>query len=117
MAEQERQVRIELLGQEYRFFTAASDEELETILSLVRGLVETDSAPHRGTLVSIRVVTLACLNIASQYVRLKSEFDRFRLANNRRLCEITAAIEDDLRGSAVSPDGNCPSGQNAPAAD
>jgi len=117
MAEQERQVRIELLGQEYRFFTAASDEELEAILSLVRSLVETDSTSHRGTLVSVRVVTLACLNIASQYVRLKSEFDRFRLENSRRLREMTAAVEDDLRGKAISPDGNCLSGQDAPVAD
>jgi len=117
MAEQERQVRIELLGQEYRFFTAASDEELEAILSLVRALVATDSTPHSGTLVSVRVVTLACLNIASQYVRLKSEFDSFRLENSRRLHEMTAAIEDDLYRSTIFPDGNCLSGQDAPVAD
>jgi len=117
MVEQERQVRIELLGQEYRFFTAASDEELEAILSLVRGLVETDATPHRGTLVSVRVVTLACLNIASQYVRLKSEFDRFRLENSRRLHEITAAVENDLHGHSLFPDGNCLSGHDAPVAD
>jgi cell division protein ZapA (FtsZ GTPase activity inhibitor) len=117
MAEQERQVRIELLGQEYRFLTAASDEELEAILSLVQGLVETDSTSHRGTLVSVRVVTLACLNIASQYVRLKSEFDRFRLENSRHLRQMTAAIEDDLHGNTVCPDGNCLAGQDAPVAD
>ena len=98
MDAEERQVRIELLGQEYRFFTAATDEELETILSLVRGLVETDSTAHCGTLVSVRVVTLACLNIASQYVRLKTEFDHFRLENSRCLQEIAAAIEKDLHG-------------------
>jgi len=95
---QERQVRIELLGQEYRFFTAASDEELEAVLSLVRTLVETDTTVHRGTLVSIRVVTLACLNIASQYVRLKTENDHFRLENSRRLREMATAIERDLHG-------------------
>ncbi|MDR0477967.1 MAG: cell division protein ZapA [Desulfobulbaceae bacterium] len=96
MDAQERQVRIELLGQEYWFFTAATDEEVEAILSLVRGLVKTDATAHPGTLVSVRVVTLACLNIASQYVRLKTEFDHFRLENNRRLQEVAAAIEEDL---------------------
>ncbi|MDR3090387.1 MAG: cell division protein ZapA [Desulfobulbaceae bacterium] len=97
MAEQERQVQIELLGQEYRFFTAAGEEELAEILSLVRQLVETDSTTtNRGTLVSTRLVTLACLNIASQYVRLKNEFDRFRLENSRRLTEMAATIEEDL---------------------
>ena len=96
MDAQERQVRIELLGQEYRFFTAATDEELEAILSLVRNLVETDSTSHRGTLVSVRLVTLACLNIASQYVRLKTEFEHFQLENSRRLEEMAAAIEKDL---------------------
>jgi cell division protein ZapA len=98
MEGKERQVQIELLGQEYRFFTAASDQELEAILSLVRTLVETDTTVHRGTLVSMRVVTLACLNIASQYVRLKTECDHFRLDNNRRLREMAAAIEKDLHG-------------------
>ena len=96
MDAQERQVRIELLGQEYRFFTAATDEEVAAILSLVRELVETDVTAHSGTLVSVRVVTLACLNIASRYVRLKTEFDRFRLENSRHLQEIAAAIEKDL---------------------
>jgi len=98
MNAQERQVRIELLGQEYRFFTAATEEELEAILSLVRDLVETDATAHRGTLVSVRVVMLACLNIASQFVRLKTEFDGFRLENSRRLREMAAAIEEDLYG-------------------
>ncbi|HBT97628.1 MAG TPA: hypothetical protein DEB25_08380 [Desulfobulbaceae bacterium] len=99
MDEEERQVRIELLGQEYRFFTAAGDEELAAILSLVRKLVESDSTTHRGgTLVSVRVVTLACLNIASQYVRLQTEFDSFRLENSRRLHEMAAAIEEDIHG-------------------
>jgi len=98
MDAQERQVRIELLGQEYRFFTAATDDELEAILSLVRNLVETDTGGHRGTLVSVRLVTLACLNIASQYVRLKTDFDRFRLENDRRLREMATAIEEDLYG-------------------
>ena len=98
MEGEERQVRIELLGQEYRFFTTASDEEVEAILSLVRALVETDTTVHRGTLVSIRAVTLACLNIASQYVRLKTECDHFQLENSRRLREMAAAIEKDLHG-------------------
>ena len=98
MDAQERQVRIELLGQEYRFFTAATDEELDAILSLVRDLLGNDATAHRGTLVSVRVVTLACLNIASQYVRLKTDFDRFRLENSRCLQEMAAAIEEDLQG-------------------
>jgi len=98
MAGEERQVRIELLGQEYRFVTAASDEEMEAILSLVRALVENDSTAQSGTLVSVRVVTLACLNIASQYVRLKTEFDHFRLENDRCLREMAMAIEKDLGG-------------------
>ena len=78
MSETERLVKFELLGQEYKFYTAASEEELRAIFSLVRQLVETDSSQNTGTLRVGKVAILACLNIASRYVKLAREFEGFK---------------------------------------
>ena len=40
MAEQERLVRLTLLGQDYTFYTGASEEEMEKILDLVKKMFE-----------------------------------------------------------------------------
>ena len=96
MTEPERLVTFELLGQEYRFFTAASEEELASILALVRELVENDPANARGTLASGKAAILACLNVASQYVQLKSEFERYKMETESRFERLSAAIENNL---------------------
>jgi cell division protein ZapA len=96
MANSERLVKFELLGQEYKFYTAASEEELKSILSLVRQLVENSSAQVTGTLPVGRVAILACLNIASQYVKLKQEFDDYRWDSEQRMVRLSEEIRARL---------------------
>ncbi len=86
MAERERLVEFQLLGQEFRFCTAASDEELEQVLTLVRTFVEGESAEQRmQDFPFARVAVLACLNMASRYVNLEREFALYRRDTSRRL--------------------------------
>jgi cell division protein ZapA (FtsZ GTPase activity inhibitor) len=96
MSDTERLVKFELLGQEYKFYTAASEEELKSILSLVRQLVENSSAQATGTLLAGRVAIMACLNIASQYVKLKQEFDDYRGDSGQRMVRLSEEIRAKL---------------------
>jgi cell division protein ZapA (FtsZ GTPase activity inhibitor) len=96
MSNTERLVKFELLGQEYKFYTAASEEELKSILLLVRQLVESGSAQITGTLPVGRVAIMACLNIASQYVKLKQEFDDYRWDSEQRMIRLSEEIRAKL---------------------
>jgi cell division protein ZapA (FtsZ GTPase activity inhibitor) len=96
MSNTERLVKFELLGQEYKFYTAASEEELKSILFLVRQLVENGSSQAKGTLPVGRVAIMACLNIASQYVKLKQEFDDYRWDAEQRMVRLNEEIRAKL---------------------
>ena len=96
MSNTERLVKFELLGQEYKFYTAASEEELKLILLLVRQLVENGSSQATGTLPVGRVAIMACLNIASQYVKLKQEFEDYRWDSEQRMIRLSEEIRAKL---------------------
>jgi len=96
MSETERLVRFELLGQEYKFYTASSEEELRTIFSLVRQLVETSSPQTTGTLPVGKVAILACLNIASRYVKLKQDFEGYQRDSEERIVRLNEEIRARL---------------------
>lgn len=96
MSESERLVRFELLGQEYKFYTAASEAEMEDILSLVREQVEGNAGSRRGTLPASKVAVMACLNIASKYVQLRQEFDSYKSDNETRFYRLSEEIRNSL---------------------
>jgi cell division protein ZapA len=96
MSETERLVRFELLGQEYKFYTASSEEELRSILSLVRQLIETSSPQTTGTLQVGKVAVLACLNIASRYVKLTQEFEGYKRDSEERIVRLNEEIRARL---------------------
>ncbi len=96
MSETERLVRFELLGQEYKFYTASSEEELRTIFSMVRQLVETNSPQTTGTLPVGKVAILACLNIASRHVKLMHEFEGYKRDSEERIVRLNEEIRSRL---------------------
>ncbi|GAB6192817.1 cell division protein ZapA [Desulfocastanea catecholica] len=96
MSETERLVRFELLGQEYKFYTASSDEEFRSILSLVRQLVEAGSPQTTGTLPVGKVAIMACLNIASRYVKLAQEFEAYKRDSEERIVRLNEEIRARL---------------------
>ncbi|BCL59873.1 hypothetical protein DGMP_05660 [Desulfomarina profundi] len=98
MSEKERLVRFELMGQEYAFYTGASEEEMESILSLVRSLVKPGPAGGSGTLPVSKIAILACLNIASRYVKLKQEFKDYREDSEQRIARLNKKIGAGLAG-------------------
>ncbi len=98
MAESERLVQFSLLGQEYRFYTGATEEEMEAILSLVRERIEESSGSGQVLPVN-KIAVLACLNIASSYVRLKNDFELYKKNAETNIDNINAKI-----GHCISDD-------------
>lgn len=96
MSESERLVRFELLGQEYQFYTAASEEEMGDILSLVREEVEGNAGARRGTIPASKVAIMACLNVASKYVLLKQEFEHYKRDRETRTAQLSEEIKNTL---------------------
>ena len=93
MPNSERLVKFNLLGQDFAFYTGASEEEMEAILDLVRQLVEDNSNESGKTTPVAKVAVMACLNLASRYVRLKQDFDDYRLGSEARLGVLCEKIE------------------------
>lgn len=96
MSGTERLIRFELLGQEYQFYTAASEAEMKDILSLVREQVEGHADSRRGTLPASKVAVMACLNIASKYVQLKQDFDSYKAESEARAAQLSEEIRNSL---------------------
>jgi len=94
--ENERLVSFDLLGQEFKFYTAATEDELRIILNMVRQLIETASPQGTGTMVTGKIGVLACLNIASQYVKLKQDFESYKADSEDRLCRLREEIRNTL---------------------
>ncbi len=78
MSETERLIRFHLLGQDFAFYTGASEEEMDAILALVKKQVEENGGRGGGTIPVSKVAVMACLNLASRYLRLKNEHESYR---------------------------------------
>ncbi len=96
MSDLERLVRFKLLGQEYSFYTGASEAELDAVFALVKSLIEENVGSSKGTLPVSKVAILACLNIASRYVKLQQEFDDYRENAERRIKNLNDKISSRL---------------------
>lgn len=96
MADNERLVEFELLGQKFKFYTAATEEEMRSILALVKPLLETDPGKSTGTLPVGKIAILASLNIASRYVKLQQEFDNYRRDSEEKHMQLSEQIRSGL---------------------
>ncbi len=97
MAEQERLVSFTLLGQKYSFYTAASEEEMNKILDLVRQLTEEGIGDAKsGSIPVSKTAVMACLNIASRYIKLQQDFEKYRKENDARASYLIEKIDATL---------------------
>ena len=96
MSDKERLIRFTLLGQEYTFYTGASEEEMDEILSLVKKLVEEGTNGSGGTIPASKVAILACLNIASRYIKLREDFERYKMKSEIRAGNLIDQIDASL---------------------
>ncbi len=106
MSEKERLVSFTLLGQEFSFYTGASEEEMEEILSLVKKLVEDSvTGTQSGTIPVGKTAIMACLNIASQYLRLERDFEEYKKVHEMKagslVDKIDACLLSEKRNGSV----------------
>lgn len=73
----ERLVKFEVLGQEYPLYTDAQEEDVQEILNLVRSFLEQPG--HSSSLPVNKLAILTSINMAGKYVKLKRDFDEYKL--------------------------------------
>jgi cell division protein ZapA (FtsZ GTPase activity inhibitor) len=94
MSDQERLVRFRLLGQDYTFYTGASEEEMDEVLALVRKMIEDNVSGMPGTLPASKVAVMACLNMASKFMQLKRDFEAYKEETEGRINSINNQLDD-----------------------
>jgi len=90
----ERVVKFEVFGQRFTLSTDAPEDEVQETLDLVRGQLEKSASS--GKILPAKLGVLVSLNIASQYVRLKKEFERYERDQHTRVSSLIGKIEDVL---------------------
>jgi cell division protein ZapA len=99
MSDQERLVRFTLLGQDYSFYTGASEEEMEKILDLVKNMVEDNGSGMPGTLPTGKIAVMACLNLASKFMKLNQDFEKYKVETDEKIMSINQRLESALLGN------------------
>lgn len=74
---QERLVRFHLFGQEFTFYSNASEEEVESVIALLRQELEGSDKISRSSVPSSKMLVLGCLRMAAKYVQLLREHKEF----------------------------------------
>jgi cell division protein ZapA (FtsZ GTPase activity inhibitor) len=96
MAESERLVEFTLLGQKFAFYTAATEEEMAAILSLVKDQIDSVGGRPGGTIQVGKVAVMACLNMASSFIKLQNEHDQYQAQTQAKLEELNNKLDTVL---------------------
>ena len=96
MADKERLVRFEMLGQDFSFYTAAEEAEVDAVLALVREQLDEDELP-RGTFPANKVAMMVCLKMALKYIKLENEFEAYKNKSSERFGKLAEEITTNLR--------------------
>jgi len=75
---QDRLVRFHLFGQEFTFYSDAPEEEVESVIALLRQELESSEKVSRSSVPSSKMLVLGCLRMAAKYVHLHREYKEFR---------------------------------------
>lgn len=88
----ERLVKLEVLGQEYPFYTNAPPDEVEEILALVKSQLESINHPS-SSMPSHKLAILTSLNMAGMYVTLKRDYEAYRRDMDEEIVRLAKKIE------------------------
>lgn len=99
----ERLVQFTFLGSKYKVYTGISDKEMGDILAFLQHVEEDLMQSGGNKLPAGKATVMACLDIASQYVRLQKEYDRYRLEMKKRISSLNSRIDTDLFQEDSSP--------------
>jgi Cell division protein ZapA. len=89
---QDRLVRFHLFGQEFTFYSDASEDEVEAIIDLLRQELEGGETVSRSAVPSSKILVLGCLRMTARYVQLQREYQDFRQTEQRTLAELAEKV-------------------------
>lgn len=93
---QDRLVRFQLFGQEFAFYSNAPDEEVESVIDLLRQELESGEKLSRSSVPSNKMLVLGCLRMAAKYVQLHREHEAFREMQKTRLGHLADKVASGL---------------------
>ena len=70
---QDRLVRFTLFGQEFTFYSDASEEEVTAVITVLQQELEGGGASSRSAVPSSKMLVLGCLRIAAKYVQAQRQ--------------------------------------------
>jgi hypothetical protein len=93
---QERLVRFHLFGQEFTFFSNASEDEVEAVIALLRQELESEDKLSRSSVPSNKMLVLGCLRMAAKYVQLHGEYNLFRQGQESMISHLVDKVSSAL---------------------
>ncbi len=89
---QDRLVRFHLFGQEFTFYSDASEDEVEAIIDLLRQELEGGETVSRSAVPSSKILVLGCLRMTARYVQLQREYQDYRQTEQRTLSDLAEKV-------------------------
>ena len=89
---QDRLVRFHLFGQDFTFYSDASEDEVEAIIDLLRQELEGGETVSRSAVPSSKILVLGCLRMTARYVQLQLEYQDYRQAQQRTLANLADKV-------------------------
>ena len=93
---QDRLVRFHLFGQEYTFFSDAPEDEVESIITLLREELDSGEKLSRSAMPSSKRLVLGCLRMTAKYVQLNRECTEYRQAQQQAIDRLIERISAGL---------------------
>ena len=93
----ERLVQFELFGQDFSFYTDASEEDVTCIIDMVRTELGEDQSGKRAPLPSNKMLILGCLKIAAKCVQLEKDFESFRIQQDESISKLIGKYSSEIK--------------------
>jgi cell division protein ZapA len=69
---------------------------MERILDLVKSMIEDKGTGMAGTLPTGKIAVMACLNIASKFMKLSQDFEKYKTETDKKILKINKKLESVL---------------------
>ena len=89
---QDRLVRFTLFGQEFTFYSDASEDEVGAVIALLKQELEEGGAASRSSVPSSKMLVLGCLRIAAKYVQCQRAQHRDDEVQRQRIAHLIEKI-------------------------
>ena len=92
----DRLIRFQLFGQEFTFFSDAPEEEVESIIVLLRQELGADEKLSKSAVPSSKMLVLGCLRMAAKLVQLQGEYQEYRQSQQRLIEHLISKVTGGL---------------------